>query len=340
MHRASVKLALSLVALLSTSCDSCRTSGRTAAKEDLQLVPKETDIIMMVNLARARGTALWQRVLEARDSNVDAKRDYEDFAKKCALDPLRQIDSVFVALPQGSAESHDFVLILRGAFDENKLVECAKEQAKKQGSEVIATDYTDKKLYNDTKQGQAYATFLDKKTVALGSLDWVKKVVDLSANKAAASAKDNEGLATLMKRTKTGAAMWGAGLVPPSVRDQLASNPQLSAAGSMKTVSGSVEVASGLDAALDIDLGSDNDAKELVAKITAQLLDARKQPQVLMMGLVPLFDGIKIEQKAAAFHLTLKFTQPQVDDLINRFKGLLKGLAGGGAPSGLPEIAK
>ena len=336
-----MRQALLIVAfvLVGSACDSCRTSGTTAAKEDLQLVPKEADVLLMANLQRARGTAIWQKVLEARDSYPDTKRDYEEFAKKCALDPLKQVDSVFVALPHGSDGTRDFAMILRGTFNEAKLVECAKEQAQKAGSEVVTTDYGNKKLYNDTKQGQAFATFLDSRTAVVGSLDWVKKVVDLSANKTGESAKNNDGLASLMKRTRTGAAMWGVGLVPSSLREKLAGDSQLAAAASMKSVAGSIEVVSGLDALCDVDLGSDSDAKDLVAKITAQLQEARKQPQVLMMGLAPLLEGIKVEQRGPTFHLAMQFTQPQVDDLINRLKGVLKGVAGGLTPPG-PELAK
>ena len=59
----------------------------------------------------------------------------------------------------------------------------------------------------------------------------------------------------------------------------------------------------------------------------------------MMMGLAQYLDGIKIDNKAATFHMTINYNQQQVDDLINRVKGLLKsfgGAMGGGDAHAAP----
>ena len=85
---------------------------------------------------------------------------------------------------------------------------------------------------------------------------------------------------------------------------------------------------------LNVDTGSEADAKDLSAKATAQLAEIRKSPQFMMMGLAQYLDGIKIDNKASTFHMTVNYNQQQVDDLINRVKGLLKSF--GGAMGGMP----
>ena len=154
------------------------------------------------------------------------------------------------------------------------------------------------------------------------------------------SAKENEALMGLVKRAKTNEGVWGAGIVPQSMRDQLKADPHLSAAASMKDVFGSVDFAKGVAADANVDLATENDAKEVAAKATAQILEAKKNPQLMMMGFASFLDAVKVEAKGATFHLTVDLTQQQVDDLINRIKGILKSFGGGplgGGPGGGPQ---
>jgi hypothetical protein len=329
---------LVLCGVLALSVSACKsTSGSGAAKEDLALVPKDADIILMANVKRMRDTAMWRKLLDVRDSDAQAKKDYQEFVAKCALDPFKQIDSVFVAFPQSGGEQKEFAAILRGTFNEQKLVECAKEQAKKDGRDVTTTDYNGKKLYTDNQKAEAWATFLDAKTAVVGGKEWIKKVVDLAANKGGESAKANAELSALLKRAKTSDALWGAGIVPQSTRDSFKNDPRLSSAATMKDIFGSLDFASGVTSELNVDTGSEADAKDLSAKATAQLAEIKKSPQFMMMGLAQYLDGIKIDSKASTFHMTINYNQQQVDDLINRVKGLLKSF--GGAMGGMPMQA-
>ena len=329
--RSSSLVLCGVLALSATACK--KTSGSGAAKDDLALVPKQTDIILMANVARMRNTEMWRKLLDVRDSDPQAKKDYNEFVTKCGLDPFKQIDSMFVAFPQGGADQKEFAAILRGKFDEQKLVACAKDQAKKDGREVTTTEYNGKKLYTDTQKGEAYATFLDNKTAVVGGKEWIKKVIDLAAGKGE-SAKKNAQLNDLMKRAKTNDALWGAGIVPETTREQFKNDPRLASAGSMKDIFGSVDFASGVAAEINVDTGSEADAKDLAAKAQSQLNDVRTSPQFMMMGLAQYLDGIKIGSKGATFQVSLNYNQQQVDDLINRVKGLLKSF--GGAMGGLP----
>jgi hypothetical protein len=325
---------LVLCGVLALSVSACKsTSGSGAAKEDLALVPKDTDIVLMANVSRMRNTAMWRKLLDVRDSDPQAKKDYDDFATKCALDPFKQIDSVFVAFPQGGGEQKEFAAIFRGTFNEAKLVECAKEQAKKDGRDVTTSDYNGKKLYTDSQKAEAWATFLDGKTVVIGGKEWVKKVVDLAAGKGE-SAKAHADLIALVKKAKTSDALWGAGIVPQSTRDSFKNDPRLSSAATMKDIYGSLDFASGVASELNVETGSEADAKDLSAKATAQLAEIKKSPQFMMMGLAQYLDGIKIDNKTSTFHMTVTYNQQQVDDLINRVKGLLKSF--GGAMGGMP----
>jgi hypothetical protein len=302
----------------------CKSNG--AAKEDMQLVPKEAEVVVNANFNRMRNTAMWRKMLDLRDSEPTKKKEFDEFVQKCGLDPFKQIDSAFMGFPHGMSESKEFAVILRGTFNEQKLVECTREQAKKDGADLAISEYAGKKLYTDTRQGQAFATFLDAKTVAIGGKEWIKKIVDLAGKKDSGgqAMADNAELVALTKRVKTSDAIWGAGVVPQSARDNMKSDPQLASAASMKTVFGSVDFAAGFAADVNVDLGSEQDAKDMTVKTQAQLADAKKNPQVMMMGVSALLDQVKIDSKAATFHVSVSFNQMQVDDIIKRVQGLLK----------------
>src|SRR6185503_1457591 len=103
---------------------------------------------------------------------------------------------------------------------------------------------------------------------------------------------------------------------------------------------GSIDFASGFAADIDVDLGTPADASALVIKANAQLLDAKKSPQLMMTGLSSFLDTVKVDAKGATFHVAINFNQQQVDDLTNRVKGLLnslRGVMGGGGMGGSPS---
>lgn len=327
---------------VAAGCQSCAGLGGGAAKEDLQLAPKETQIVFQANFSRLRNTEMWRKLRDLQESDPASKKDYDDFVKKCNFDPLKQLDSLFFAFPQSVSDTKEFAIIAHGTFDEPKLVACAREQVKKDGHDLQESEYGGHKLYTSTGQseGQAFATFLDKKTVVLAGKEWIKKVIDLSSGKASGqSAKDNADLTALIKRARTSDGVWGVGLVPQATRDQLKNDPHLSAAASMKDVFGSLDFAKGFDADINVDLGSAADANQLVAKANDQLADARKNPQFMMAGLNAFLDAVKIDAKEATFHVAIHFNQQQVDDLTNRVKGLLnslRGAFGGGMGGQMP----
>jgi hypothetical protein len=333
MRATQASLVLYLCALtLGAGCK--RNSGAGAAKEDLALVPKDTESVFMANVARMRSTAMWRKIEDLRDRDDASKKDYAEFVQKCGLDPLKQIDSIFVAVPWVSGDSKEFAALLRGTFNEERLVSCAREQAKKDGSDVTVTEYAGRKLYNDPKQ-QVFATFLDAKTAVVGSPSWIRRVIDLGAGKAGQqSAKQNDALIALTKRARLSDAIWGAAVVPQSARDSFKNDPNLQPMAAMKDVFGSIDFAGGFAMDLNVDTLTDNDAKELQAKVTAQLNEARKNAQIMLMGLGSVIDGVKTEAKASTFRLSLSYNQQQVDDLVNRIKGLLSsfGAALGGPP--------
>lgn len=321
--KTSSVVALGMLLAAQPACN--RTSGSGAAKDDLQLVPRDADVVLMVNLAQARDTALWKKAVDKVNSDPKSKKDYDEFVKKCNFDPMKEVDSVFVAFPQNVAEQKEFAVLIKGKFQPETVVNCMKTTAKEKNETITETDYNGAKLYGADGKQPTFLTTLGKRGIAIGGKEWIKHVVDLNAGKGAIqSAKENAPLVDLIKRTRTGDTLWWAGIVPPSLVEKMGSNPQLSPIKSLKSVSGSVDPSKGLNLAAYLDLGSEADATGLKTLATDQLTKVKGIPTVQMMGMSPFIDTIKVDAKKNTFSLNINMNQQQVDDLTTRLAGMAK----------------
>ena len=295
-----------LCGVLALSLSACKsTSGSGAAKEDLALVPKETDIVLMANVVahaqhghvaqaarrpRRRSARTRRTTTTSSPSarSIRSSRSTRSSSRSRRAAPPRRSSRRSCAAPSTRASSS----------------QCAKDQAKKDGRDVTVTDYNGKKLYTDNQKAEAWATFLDAKTVVVGGKEWVKKVVDLAAGKGGRAPRTTRRSRRCSSAprppTRCGAPGWCRSRRAIRSRTIRACRRRAS----MKDIFGSVDFASGVPSELNVDTGSEADAKDLAAKATAQLADVRKSPQFMMMGLAQYLDGIKIDSKAATFHVT------------------------------------
>ena len=321
--KSSAVLALGVLLAAQPACN--RTSGSGAAKDDLALIPRDADVVLMVNLTQARDSALWKKAVDKVNTDPKAKKDYDDFVKKCSFDPMKEVDSVFLAFPQNVAEQKEFAVLIKGKFSPETVINCMKLTAKEKNETITETDYNGTKLYGQEGKQPTFLAALGKRGVAVGGKEWIKHIVDLNAGKGAIqSAKENAPLVDLIKRTRTSDALWWAGIVPPSLVDKMGSNPQMAPIKSLKSVSGSVDPSKGVNLAAYLDLGSDADATALKTLATEQITKLKTTPAVQMMGMSPFIDTITVDAKKNTFLLTINMNQQQVDDLTTRVAGMAK----------------
>ena len=336
---AGVVASIALLALAGSGCSSCKGGAGggsgDAARDDLSLLPKETNVVLSLNLKRLRPTPVWKRITDMSDQTPEQKAKYDDFVKQTGIDPLKQVDALLIALPT-TASAGDFGALLRGGpFDEQKLVDYVKSQAKNDGGEVIQNEYNGHKRYTDGRAGSTFAFFLDKGTIGFGNDAWSKKMIDLAGKaQGVESALANAELMALVKKTRTSDALWGAGLIAPEARQRLSQNDQLKSAASMKDIHLSADLTGGFTFDSVIDLGSEADAADLTARLKEQLASSRQNPQIQILGFGRYFDAIKVASQGAALHIDIKLDQAGVDDLIERARGLFKSLGGGGLGGG------
>lgn len=341
MNRPSTGLALSLALLGAVSLAGCRrTSGSGAARDDLTLAPREADAVVMANLLQARKNPSWQRGLQKLSDEAKGRSDYQDFVRRCQVDPFTQIDSLFVALPgsvPGSpSERKDYVAFLRGSFAPEKLAACIRDISRDKGDPITESEHQGVQLIGIGRQPTFLAP-LGKKALAIGSPEWIKLVATLHAGKAqpGQSLSDRKELQALISRTRTGDTLWWAALVPPSSTERLRNDPQLGPVRSLQSISGSIDLAKGLLAHAYLDLASADDATALRQKADAQLKEIRSTPALRLFGVAGYLDGVKTGAKDRTFQIDVELSQQQLDDLLNRLAGL-SGLLVGRPPTSVP----
>lgn len=317
-------LPAALLLCLVTGCSRFR-SGTLGARDDLALVPRETAGVFMLNVKQARGTRIWQRLMEQREKDPAAKKEYQDFIGKCGFDPLQEVDSVFLALPENAQESREYAVLLRGRYRPEQIPTCAQRISQESGKPLTESEYNGIKLWSLQSPGPAVAV-LGKRAVAIAGPTWIRRVIDLHLGKASAdtSARDNPNLQALFNRTRTGDAFFWAGRTSAAMQDRLRSWPLLGAAGSLQSTSGSVDIGKGLAVHADLDLATELDATTITSMANQQLASLKQDGRVQMFGLTSFLETVRFASKKNTVVFDLRMTEQQLDDLITRLSGILK----------------
>lgn len=300
-------------------------SGTLGARDDLALVPRETAGVFMLNVKQARSSRLWQRLMEQREKDPAAKKEYQDFIAKCGFDPLQEIDSLFLALPENAQESREYAVLLRGRYRPDQIPTCAQRISQDSGKPLTESEYNGVKLWSLQNPGPAVAV-LGKRAVAIAGPAWIRRIIDLHTGKATpdTSARDNQNLLSLFNRTRTGDAFFWAGRTSAAMQERLRNWPMIGAAGSLQSTSGSVDIAKGLAIHADLDLASDLDATTVTSMANQQLAALKQDGRVQMFGLSSYLETVHFGNKKNTVVFDLRMTDQQLDDLITRLSGILK----------------
>ena len=117
------------------------------------------------------------------------------------------------------------------------------------------------------------------------------------------SAATNLDLVRLAEQAAAGHAIWAAALVPDETRRKLREETRFANAAAVMTLALGVDIGPGLRAALQADVATPADAQGLAAKVQQTLRDAKRNAQVLMLGLGPYLDGVTARASGHTFEL-------------------------------------
>jgi hypothetical protein len=286
----------------------------TAAADDLSLLPADSEMVMGLNVAQLKQSALWKqfgpKLMEKAASGL------AEFKAACGFDPIEQIKGVSIGMKGLGGSTPDGAMVIHG-LDKAKSMAClekAKAEAAKNGSEVTVDG--DVFTVKD-KSGQLTAwTFVSGDTL-LGVLGpTASKDTVLAAAKGGSALKTSQTFVDMYSKVKTNESLW---LLINGNAPFMAKAAQ--AGVKPKAVFGSVNVTDGLTLDLNIRVATPDEATNLVNMMKGQV----NNPQVKQM-----FDKFDVSADGPDAKISVAMSNQKLQQLIGMIGGMMGGMMGGG----------
>lgn len=201
-----------------------------AQKADIaKLFPDNTEMAFSFNIKSVLNSALYQKHFkEDVDKRIKENAQLQKVMESLSFDPLKDITSVtftsskFNVRIGGPPEMEGF-MVVKGAFNVEKMNGAlgALIAAANQSDRVTTSKYGDYVMYEikDSSSGKSfYATIFDKETILGGTQkDDVTNAIERAMGRKSGTL--NNKFSDLMSKARNDNTMWGAMLIPSSVRD-------------------------------------------------------------------------------------------------------------------------
>jgi len=326
---------------------SCRGGCRRDSKGDdgltvqgrLALFPASARIVAGIDARQLRASPAAAKVQTLAVESQADKNTLAEFQRRTGFDPIKQITSVTVAFPEDARASGDFGLVLRADhFDEARLIAYARDELQKSGDDLVAAKHGRLTLWSPKRDPTVAGFFIDEQTFALGAGSWGARMAELAAkSNPGDSAATNLELVHLVERAAGTHAIWGAAMVPAETRRALAAQPGFAEAATIDTLSAAIDFGKGAEATLIADVATADAARALATKVTESLRDAKRNPQVLMLGLGPYLGGVSARAADRTFEVRATLGPEAVEDLVTRLGALVALARTGSAPGFAPR---
>jgi hypothetical protein len=328
-----------IAALALVVAGSCR--GGCAHRADpaatvqgrLAMLPAPTQVVVSLDFAKLRASRAAARLNALAQQSPTDQQQLEEFARRTGLDPVKQIDSVLLAFPEEARRRGEMGLVLRAQhLDQPRLVGYVRDQLQKKGDDLVQTPHGRFTLWAARHDPDVAGFFVDEHTFVLGAGGWAPRLADLAENaRPGDSAATNLELVRLVERAGEH-AIWAAAIVPAETRKALMADPRFGSAAAVMNLVLGIDLTTGLEAVVMGDVATTRDAQALAAKMQETLRDAKRNAQVLMLGLGPYLDGVTARAANQRFELRASLTEAQVDDLLGRLAAFLTLARQGRAP--------
>jgi len=341
IRRTIVVVALVAISSCRGGCNRGGAERALTVQGRLALFPAAARMVAGVDLTQLRTSPAAAKIQSlAMESQAD-QGTLAEFTRRTGFDPIKQIASITVAFPEDARGNGDFGLVLRAdRLDEARLVAYARDELQKTGDDLVSNKHGRMTLWSSRKDPTTVAFFIDDRTFALGAGGWGARMADLAdKTNPGDSAATNLELVRLVERVAGAHAIWGAAIVPAETRKSLAAQPGLDDAGKINTLSATIDFGKGVDAVLLADVATAYAARGLATKVTESLRDAKRNPQVLMLGLGPYLGGVSAHAADRTFEVRAALGPEAVDDLVTRLAALVALARAGTAPGFAPPPA-
>jgi len=338
IRRTIIGVALVAISSCRGACNRGEADGALTVQGRLAPFPAAARMVAGIDVAQLRSSPAAAKIQTLAVESQTDQNTLAEFSRRTGFDPIKQISNLTVAFPEDARASGDFGLVLRADhLDEARLVAYVRDQMQKNGDDLVSNKHGRFTLWSSRKDPTVVGFFVDDRTFALGAGGWGARMADLAdKTNPGDSAATNLELVRLVERVAGAHAIWGAAIVPAETRRSLGAQPGLGDAAAVNTLSATIDFGKGLDAKLIADVATAEGARGLATKVTESLRDAKRNPQVLMLGLGPYLGGVSARAADRTFEVRAALGPEAVDDLVGRLAAMVALARAGTAPGFAP----
>ncbi|MBI5478201.1 MAG: hypothetical protein HY906_05055 [Deltaproteobacteria bacterium] len=305
--------------------------SKAGISDPMKLVPADSRVLVQINVARLRQTQFKDRLLQLRDRSEGLKKKWDHLVQKSGLDPLRDIDTLLLAMPyQGEQGSGEAAVVALGRFNQPAIVAWFKEAA---GAKFQETKHGNRTIYSNSA-GQNLS-FVSSTTAVVGDLTQVKRILDLADGKGQ-SARQSPKLVELTNRVQGNQTVRGVVSVPDEVskRAKEADSPFKAVSAIVATI----DFAAGLEFDFRAECSDENEAKSLTDKFNNLVKELLESPMLGSLGLGGIISELKGAQELKVFRVRGNLPQQKLDELIKKIEEAFKAKLGDLPRIKLPSV--
>jgi hypothetical protein len=259
----------------------------------LALIPAEAQLVLGADLDRLRAQSGWKTVFPALVRA--AKPLLQRLEGGTGVDLSRHLRHLVVALP-AERQSDDRLVVIAEVegLDEKRVLEGLRARL---GASATVEIRAHQQVV--IRRG-AWANGV----ASVATLDW------------------NSEMRRLCGGASAGHGVWLAAIVPMSVRRKLMQDSPFADVASMARISAHLDLDSGLAADVAGELMTAADAADLVHRLSVYLNQMKRHPDMLVLGLAPIWDAVHLSVDDATVHARLGLPMAQLGDYVERFESL------------------
>jgi hypothetical protein len=291
--------------------NTATSSGNAVFTEDLALLPRDSEVVLGINVAQVQQSGLWKQFVEPLLSSGDAMRKVGDFKAKCGVDPMSVVKSFSLGMKGVTGVKPSGVAVVHG-MNKAKAMTCLdamKDDMAKDGTELSHDG--DVVLIKNPKGVQVAMTYVSD-TTALAVFGEQADAAGLKAAQASdQTLKASQPFLDMYHKINTGDSLW-----------LLLSGKALEKGASfgVKTnaVYGSINVTDGLSLDLRMRFDTPDDASKFATMSKSQAQQAAK-----------MFDKVDITSEGPEVKFSIALSSQKLKDLVAQLKGLFSAFGGG-----------
>jgi hypothetical protein len=295
---------LTLLFLTLCGCQPKQSASLHVSPSLEALVPSDTVVLLGVNLAGIRNTAIYQKLI----TRVPLPQ-LDRFTQQTGLDPRKDLSEILTCSNGKTA-----LLLVRGKF------RIADLQARFKSNGVTPSSYKGHALYGDNSgSDRPVITFLDDSTAAAGTIAGIHALIDAPAGSGRGLPVPlRDLLRTLPEGDQVYAALTGGveNLNLPLPREGNLGNI-MQALRSVDSAMLGMNLTNGIDAIAVVNCNTERDAKFVHDLVRGLVGFGRLNTPDNQPDLLKLYDAIQVTQQQAQTKVTANVPQDLADEFLD-----------------------